>query len=93
MRPDAAPPVDAPVPVPVVDAAPTRVHLHIVTEPSDATVLLDGARLGHTPFDGDVPADSDTHTLKLRRRGYAPRVFEIILTGDVTQQFTLQPAP
>jgi hypothetical protein len=56
-------------------------------------VLLDGVRLGRTPYDGEVASDSKTHVLKLRRRGYAPRVFEIVLTGDVTQQFALEPAP
>ncbi|HEY5926176.1 MAG TPA: serine/threonine-protein kinase [Kofleriaceae bacterium] len=75
-----------------VDAAPTSVKLEIVTTPSDATVLLDGVRLGRTPFSGDLPADDDTHVLKLRKRGYETRVFEIILTGDVTQQFKLVPA-
>jgi hypothetical protein len=80
---------DAPIDAMPAVALPSHVHLHIVTTPSDATVLLDGKRLGHTPLEIDVPADTETHTLKIRRRGYETHVYDVLLDDDLTQDITL----
>jgi hypothetical protein len=65
------------------------VRVRVKTHPSDATVLLDGARLGHTPLDIVVPAASGPHVLKLRRRGYAPQSTKIELSSDVVRDVTM----
>jgi eukaryotic-like serine/threonine-protein kinase len=82
-------PVPAPPPPPAPPPAPTKVHVRIVTHPSDVTVLLDGKKLGHTPLDETVAADPGKHVIKLRRRGYVSQVLDVALDADVTQELTL----
>jgi hypothetical protein len=53
-------------------------------------VLLDGKRLGRTPYTGKVEAAPGTHALKLRKKGYAPVTLDIELTGDISREVTLQ---
>jgi serine/threonine protein kinase len=84
--PPAPPPPDAPPP------APAKVRVRIATHPADATVLLDGKRLGHTPLDETIDADPGKHVMKLRHRGYVTQVFDVTLDADVTQDLTLVPA-
>jgi eukaryotic-like serine/threonine-protein kinase len=84
--------VDAAV-VPGGDAAPATVQLQITSVPSGATVLLDGKRLGHTPYDEPVAADSAKHTLKLRKTGYNSVHVEIELTSNVRRDIELVAAP
>jgi serine/threonine protein kinase len=69
--------------------APTKVRIRVVTHPADATVLLDGKKLGHTPLDETVAADPGKHAIKLRHRGYATQTLDIALDTDVTQELTL----
>lgn len=71
--------------------APTKVRIRIVTHPADATVLLDGKKLGHTPLDETVAADPGKHAIKLRHRGYATQVLDIALDGDIEQELMLVP--
>lgn len=78
---------DPPQPPP----ATTKVRIRIVTHPADATVLLDGKKLGHTPLDETLAADPGKHQMKLRHRGYATQVLDIALDADVTQELTLAP--
>jgi hypothetical protein len=47
------------------------------TTPDDATILLDGQWLGHTPYDGRALAAAGSHTLKIRRRVLACRKLEV----------------
>jgi eukaryotic-like serine/threonine-protein kinase len=82
-----------PPPPPIVTPIRDTVHVVITTTPSDATILLDGQRLGHAPFEGDVPATSGMHVLKIRRRGYLPLKFDIELANDVVRDITLQASP
>jgi eukaryotic-like serine/threonine-protein kinase len=70
---------------------PTKIRIRVVTRPSDATVLLDGKRLGHTPFDETLAADPGKHVIKLRHRGYATQVLDVGLDADVTEDLTLIP--
>ena len=103
---DAAPAivvVDAPLPDAAIDAAidappdaSATVRLKITSTPANATVLLDGKRLGKTPYEGEVARGDGTHTLKVRLGGYATARIEVELTGDVLQDVVLtkaQPAP
>ena len=90
-RPDARP-ADAALDAPPPDAR-TTVHIHITTNPPDATVLLDGDKLGHTPYDGDAPVSADMHVIKIRRRGYLPQKLDLKLDADVSQDFVLHALP
>jgi len=99
----AAPPVPSPVaarPPPVLTPAPAapapspgpvKVRVRIVTHPADATVLLDGKRLGHTPLDETVDADPGKHVMRLRHRGYVTHRLDVELVADLTQEVTLTP--
>jgi serine/threonine protein kinase len=71
--------------------APTTIHVRIVSHPADATVLLDGKKLGHTPFDETVPADPGKHVVKLRHRGYLTQSLDVALDADITHELTLSP--
>jgi serine/threonine-protein kinase len=70
---------------------PTTVRVQIVTRPSDATVYLDGKKLGHTPFDETLAADTAKHVFRLRRRGYASARLELELSSDITEELVLTP--
>jgi hypothetical protein len=67
------------------------VRVRIVTHPADATVLLDGKRLGHTPLDETVDADPGKHVMRLRHRGYVTHRLDVELVADLTQEVTLTP--
>lgn len=81
----APPPSDASAPdaaaaVPP-DAAGAVVRLKITSVPSTATVLLDGKRLGKTPFDGTVElVGKGPHAVKVRLTGYNTVKLDIV--GD-----------
>ena len=87
------PPTPAPAPVAVPDApsAPTKIRIRIVSRPADASVLLDGKRIGHTPFDETIDADPGKHQLKLRRKGYALYKLDVGLDNDVNEDIALTP--
>jgi hypothetical protein len=89
--PEAAPLVDAAPPLP---PAPTiaNVRIRISTDPQDATVLLDGAWLGHTPLDVKRPASRGPHSIKIRRRGFITQRVIVDLDADVSRSLVLQPA-
>ncbi|HEY5938635.1 MAG TPA: serine/threonine-protein kinase [Kofleriaceae bacterium] len=89
-RPAPAPPDAAPLP-----AGPTMVRVRVTSTPSDATVLVDGRRLGRTPFDGEVELAPGPHTLKLRRRGYVAeiRTFDLAIGAVVDETFELDRSP
>ena len=95
--PEPALPAGAARPAPPGPAAPivlppgAKLRLTVKSTPSAATVVLDGKRLGRTPFSGTVEASPGKHTLKLRRKGYVPVSLEIELTGDLSREVTLQP--
>jgi serine/threonine-protein kinase len=83
-----APPAAIVTPIEPV-APPTTVWLRVTTTPDDATVLLDGKRLGRTPFADTFPA-GDVHKLKIRRRGYLPQWHDIDMRSDVTRHVVLR---
>ncbi|HET9621317.1 MAG TPA: PEGA domain-containing protein, partial [Kofleriaceae bacterium] len=78
-------------PPPAKPAEPSKIHVRIVTHPADATVILDGKKIGHTPFDDSVAADPGKHTIKLRRRGFATQSLDVGLDADIAEDLTLVP--
>ncbi|MEO7096755.1 MAG: serine/threonine-protein kinase [Polyangiales bacterium] len=85
----ASPPADAGAGS-AVAPAPGAVHVRITSTPPDATVLLDGVRLGHTPFDGDMPLEPGDHVIKIRLPRYSAQKRTIQITGDgIDETFTL----
>jgi serine/threonine-protein kinase len=71
-------------------AKPSMIRIHITTTPGDATVLLDGQKLGHTPYDATVPAEPGMHVIKLRRRGYGTLKLDVDLSKDFTRDIQLR---
>ncbi|MBA3498826.1 MAG: PEGA domain-containing protein, partial [Deltaproteobacteria bacterium] len=88
-----APPPPAPsrTPPSVSPAASTEVTLSVTTEPAGATVVLDGVRLGATPFVGKVPIRSKPAWLKVRHRGTEAAKTQVVLDRDVTWFVQLRP--
>jgi serine/threonine protein kinase len=98
--PAPVPPATAPKPVPaapsVIDVkplAPTEVTLSVTTDPPGATVVLDGVRLGTTPYYAPVPISAKPAWLKVRRRGSAATKIQVSLERDVTWDVRLKPYP
>jgi serine/threonine protein kinase len=77
------PPHPAPAPPPPVAQPRTTVMLHVTTDPSGATVVLDGVRLGVTPFSAPVAIKNDDAWLKVRMHGYAAVKTRVSLDQDV----------
>ncbi|CAN5910006.1 hypothetical protein BH11MYX3_BH11MYX3_31090 [soil metagenome] len=92
-EPSAPPRASTPVPVrrsaPAVAPA-TEITLHVTTEPVGATVVLDGVRLGTTPFTAKLPVRSKPAWLKVRRRGSIPTKTQVSLERDVTWSVQLR---
>ena len=87
--PALAPPV-APPRRPAGPPSPT-IRLRVVPEPADATVLVDGRRLGRGAVTLELPRDDRTVPVKVRRRGFRPQVVEVPLADDVQLEITLPP--
>lgn len=85
-------PTSQPAPPPAEDvrATPATFSLAVISEPDDATVVLDGVRLGRTPLVLSLPIAPGTAVLKVRHRGYLSRKFEIHLDRDVTIEVRLR---
>jgi serine/threonine-protein kinase len=60
-----------------------RVLVSITSEPSKATVLLDGKRLGKTPFAGALRRSDVGAVVKVRRRGYKTVRVDVDRTQDI----------
>ncbi|MCW5804068.1 MAG: protein kinase [Deltaproteobacteria bacterium] len=71
---------------------PGHVMLHVVTDPPDSTVVLDGVRMGRTPFHAEVPARKEVW-LKVRRFDRLPVATRVLLDRDVSWQVTLPHKP
>jgi len=69
---------------------PDRVMLDVVTDPPDATVLLDGVRLGKTPYHAEVQT-KQTAWLKVRRSDRFPMKIKVSLERAVSWNVTLRP--
>ncbi len=92
------PPAPAPPPAPPKAKPPivlppgADLRLVVKTTPPDATVLLDGKRLGRTPYTGTIEAAAGTHTLKIRKKGYTSVSLDLELDADISREITLQRA-
>jgi serine/threonine-protein kinase len=84
-------PVHTDPPPPPAPPMPAQVRVKIVTHPPDATVMLDGKKLGRTPFDETIDADPGKHLFRLRHRGYTTHKIDITLDTDITQDIALTP--
>ncbi|MGD2064492.1 MAG: PEGA domain-containing protein [Nitrospirota bacterium] len=81
--------VEVPVaPPPVVEG-----YLRVVSEPAGAEVLVDGNRIGATPFDGAVPVGEHEVTVKLA--GHVPVTETVTLEegAEVVRTVSLEVAP
>jgi hypothetical protein len=66
--------------------------LRVAVTPSNAEVLLDGAKLDGNPFVGVFPKDSALHRLELRCGGRNTQARMINLDRDQDLAFDLEPA-
>jgi hypothetical protein len=63
-------------------------HLHVVTDPGGAEVMVDGSRVGATPFDGDLPVGD--HELTVSLSGYRTVKEHVTLAEDAPVARTVQ---
>ena len=84
-------PVKRPAPVPAPAPAIDRVKLHVTSVPTGATVVLDGVRLGTTPYDAPVALKHGQGWLKVRKRHYKAIRIQVPLDHDVEWAPTLPP--
>jgi len=66
-------------------------ELYVMTQPSGATVLLNGQALGTTPLNQRVPAGK--HVVSIRRDGFLPERFTLDMAAGerVVREVTLRP--
>jgi eukaryotic-like serine/threonine-protein kinase len=99
--PAPAVPVRVPVPPPAPIAPPaapsvapdrnrTTVLLHVTSDPEGATVVLDGVRLGVTPFTGEVLTKAGLAWLKVRKRDHKAVKTRVSLDEDVRWEVQLR---
>jgi serine/threonine-protein kinase len=89
--PVATPKPVAPRPAPAPVAKPTTIQLAVTTQPAGATVVLDGVRLGTTPYTATVPAKAAQGWLKVRMHGRVAVKTRVPLDHDVRWDVQLQP--
>jgi serine/threonine protein kinase len=81
-----------PPPPPPPPPMPAQIRVRIVTHPADATVWLDGKKLGRTPFDETIDSDAAKHVFRLRHKGYKTHPIETTLDIDIAQDIALTPS-
>ncbi|KAB2910758.1 MAG: PEGA domain-containing protein [Kofleriaceae bacterium] len=81
------PPVATPPAPPPVET--TTIQVRITSTPDDATVVLDGERLGRTPLTVERPRQPGPVWIKVRKKGYKTRKLEVDLGADVTWDISL----
>ncbi|HET9987069.1 MAG TPA: serine/threonine-protein kinase [Kofleriaceae bacterium] len=82
-------PAPSPAPAPVA----TTLHLEIVASPANATIMLDGKRLGANPYLGAFARDAKVHQLAISAPGYRPLTHEFAADRDLNLQLNLAPEP
>ncbi|MET0595366.1 MAG: PEGA domain-containing protein, partial [Polyangiaceae bacterium] len=77
------------------DEAPKKsdatVQLFIQVTPSNAVVMLDGARLSSNPFQAEVRSEKTTHTLHASAPGYLPIEQLVTYSNDTHLEISLRP--
>jgi hypothetical protein len=71
---------------------PAMVQLYIQVTPSNAVVVLDGARLASNPFQAELRSDKGAHTLRASAPGYFPLEQMITYSNDTHLEIALRPA-
>ncbi len=77
--------ITAPTQSPIAEVAPAtnEVTISVVTDPPGATVVLDGVRLGTTPYTGAVPATKRSGWLKVRKRNHVAVKTKVDRSTDI----------
>jgi hypothetical protein len=89
--PSPAPVKPAPAPALARPAAHAgTVMLHVITEPDGATVVLDGVRLGVTPFSGAVNVRPGQAWLKVRKRGFIAKKTRVSFEHEIEWDVSLR---
>ena len=92
-HPAVRPEVAAPAPRPAEKRVPrTTVMLAVTSEPVGATVVLDGVRLGVTPYSAPVAIKQNGAWLKVRKTHYIAVKTRVSLEQDVHWNVELKPA-
>jgi hypothetical protein len=73
-----------------IDAVAAEITIRVTSTPPGATVVLDGKKLGKTPFEIKMPRSSVTVELKIRRDGYASKRIDVTLDKDIEVTATLK---
>ena len=90
-KPAPPPPQKTVAATPIVEPPPPdHVMLDVITDPPEATVVLDGVRLGHTPYHAEVPIKKSAW-LKVRRFDRLPVKIKVQLDHDYEWKVTLPP--
>jgi serine/threonine-protein kinase len=71
----------APAPPPT-PTAPTRIVIHLTTTPDDAEIIVDGATIGHTPFDWSTDKSDQIRVVTFRHAGFDDKQKTITLSAD-----------
>jgi eukaryotic-like serine/threonine-protein kinase len=77
-----------------VTALPPPPGIEIATQPTDATVFVDGVRMGSAPL-FLTPVSRGVHQVKVTREGFVPSELSLEVAGEgppIPLRFTLQPA-
>ncbi len=78
---------DAPSAVPVDNGT---VRLSVVTLPTTARIVLDGAVRGEGAFEARLPKDDRTHTLKIEADGYVTTTERVVFSESVQVHVALE---
>jgi serine/threonine protein kinase len=85
--------VNGSAPAAQADASDGLITVHLDTIPSNADVLIAGAKVGTTPFDRQLRRDKTVAPLTVRRAGYLDYTAKIDLSDDFSAELRLKPAP
>ncbi|HET6611170.1 MAG TPA: serine/threonine-protein kinase [Kofleriaceae bacterium] len=80
---------------PTTPPAPSRVTLELFSSPPHATIyrVVDGVRIGQTPWKRQYPSSEGALDLILRLDGHKSRQISLSLTSDAKETITLDPVP
>lgn len=87
----ARPSLGVPALTPSAAVQPALVELKLFVQPVTAELLLDGAKLGETPFRGQIAKDAALHRLEVRAPGYRNDVRMIPFDEDLELRVALTP--
>jgi serine/threonine-protein kinase len=83
-------PADAPAVIEAARTTPPPVHVRVDSTPAGATVMLDGAAVGTTPFDATFEPGAARRMYMLRRDGFEPAVVAVDPARDSIARVSLE---